>query len=373
MKTQKLYLLRRFTSRIFVHSLLLLGILICAWPPAPASAGGTTWDYILSMHSCDRRLNCSTTIANHVIHFSHSGDGVTWSPIPDFPSFSGSVADSAVKDGKLYVYYFVEGPPGAMLKVIDIATGEVERTQSFDIRYPNGSSVAYVDPSLVVDPDTGRFVVFYIEHLTPGGCSSYPCTLNVRSASEVEGSDSRIFRQDAGARASFTIPSGLYTDPDVFAGPTGYRMLVSNGQNVYALESDDLRGSYTGISGLTDAHLTASGGVPSGHYDATTGNYWVYVNDSSNPSGILVAVTPTLGSELQAEDFSTVVNYSIFGSPLDVNYDVSSPGFVVNERLAVTGYSATPALGGVLALILGAALLMLSRTGSRRRHRSVGH
>ena len=81
----------------------------------------------------------------------------------------------------------------------------------------------YVDPSLIVD-DEGRIVLFFMHGLRgadPAQClpGESSCVKYFGSATEVDGSDGKLFKLDDGYRTSITVGVGGHlgaSDPDIF-------------------------------------------------------------------------------------------------------------------------------------------------------------
>ncbi len=97
--------------------------------------------------------------------------------------------------------------------------------------------------------------------------------------------------------------------------------------------SSELRGEHTRLDTLPQGFLTySSGGVPTGYYDAASGQYWTYAHYSPNlrtPSVIRLARHASLNRQLSQSDFTTVISGESIG--LGATYLVDSPSFTVNQ------------------------------------------
>ena len=157
------------------------------------------------------------------------------------------------------------------------------------------------------------------------------CTKSMMSATEVKGSNGGAFVVDPGVRVSIQISSPeTASDPAIFATPSGYALLVSQGQSTLAFSSSKLQGNYTAIQGLSSGLLAqqGTGGVPSGFYNPSSSQYFIYVTSGSNPSSpdvIKLATVSNLNSTISSSAFSTILSGCNIPS-LGCNYTVESPG-----------------------------------------------
>lgn len=277
--------------------------------------------YLLAFHGCDTSTtNCSSP-QNHSTYLAYSDDGASWTPLPNFTSFSGSVPDVIKRGDKLYVYN-----PGKVRRyTISPQTWETSST-SITMTKSDGSTENFVDPSPYLDTSTNKIILFYLSSTGVSGDPAQCTTCPMRSATEVDGSGGTQFVVDSGDR--ILVANG--TDPDIFYDGSRYILYISLGARVYVATSATLQGTYTLVSTLPGGLLTTAGGVPAGHYDSSTQKYWTYVHDTSNPSVIKRAVHSDFSTSLSSSDFSTVVSGSTF-TGLGPSYSVQSPGFVVNQ------------------------------------------
>lgn len=291
--------------------------------------------YLMSFHTCSLATTDCSNPSNHFTYIVQSNDGANWTLLPGFSTTQGSVPDLVRRGSRLYVY-----TPGKVARY-NMETNLWEAATSVSIQHADGSKENFVDPSPIFD-DNGYIVLFYLASSASGdpakcAANETSCIKVFRSATEVPGSDGTQFTVDSGNRAEITVDATssriAASDPDIFAGPTGYVLYISRGQGVQALSSPTLKGNYTNIAGLNNGLLTeSSGGIPAGHYDPATARFWTYVTTTQTSGTQVVrrAVTTSLGSAIAESSFSTVVaGAAVAGMP--VTPVVASPGFVVNE------------------------------------------
>lgn len=200
----------------------------------------------------------------------------------------------------------------------------------------DGATELFVDPSPILD-DNEKIVLFYIVGQIGGDSarclsSQTSCVKLFRSATEVQDSDGAAFVIDEGNRAEIAITStSTASDPDIFKGPAGFVLYISRGPSVQVLSSDNLRGSYANVPGLPDGIMArGSGGIPSGHYEVSTSQYWTYVHaPQGNTPVIRRAVHRSVISPISDAQFSTIITGCDF-TGLGCSYRVESPGFAVN-------------------------------------------
>lgn len=286
-----------------------------------------TKKYIMSFHTCD---SLCTGWEDHMVQLAESDDGSTWSLVPNFVPYNGSVPDVVIRGSKLYVYN-----PG-FVKRYDNNNGTWDAaTTQINITDSAGATVKFVDPSAFVD-SSGAIVLFFLNSTNvpmgqdPAGCQTYPCTKYFDSAIEVPGTDGTEFVKQPGHRYVLTLQSGTASDPDIFFDGNKYYLYISQGSSIYACESNILQGYYTPIASLPGAILTSMGGIPCGYFDDISGNYWTYVH--ANVSGNTV-IKQAVSSDLNAQltNFNTVISGPVIGEP--TNTKCESPGICYNEFL----------------------------------------
>lgn len=292
-----------------------------------------TKKYIMAFHTCD---NGCYGYQDHMVHLAESDDGTSWTEVPNFTPYTGSVPDVIVRGDKLYVYN-----PGKVLRYDNLSSTWDVSTTPVTIEDSLNNTINYVDPSAYID-SSGNIVLFFLNSTglvgqDPAGCQTYPCIKYFDSAVEVAGSDGTEFVIQNGHRTELTLANSPLTasDPDIYFDGTKYIMYVSQGSNTLAYESSSLHGTYTAFPNLSNATLTSEGGIPCGHYDAATGKYWTYVH--ANVSGETVikqAIHNDFNSQLNSGNFSTVISGPILGYPSDTKTE--SPGFCENTFLTST-------------------------------------
>ena len=281
--------------------------------------------YLMAYHACERS-SCSNP-RNHSVYLAESDDGRSWTGVPGWTPYAGSVPDIVRRDNTLYIY-----TASSFVTRYNLETGTLDRVSLTVNGYPNGTG-GFVDPSLVVD-DQNRLVMFmmYAEGTAgdPASCGSgvSSCTKQFLSATEVAGSNGTQFTVDSGTRATVTVTSGSSaSDPDIFVDGSTFVMYISHGASFSVWTSSELRGTYTRSTVLSNGLLSNQrGGVPAGHYDRTTGEYWTYVHiGESGRSVIRRALHRSLTEPISDAGWTTVLTAASMG--LSATMSVESPGF----------------------------------------------
>lgn len=309
--------------------------LVTVLTAAPAVAQiAPTQPYLMAFHGCDGTL-CRDP-RNHVVYLAESVDGASWTMVPGWTTFFGSVPDVIQRGRTLYVY-----TANSMVARFDLDAGTVDRVPVRVTGLPSGVSSDWVDPSMFVD-DAGQLVLFLmyapLGSGDPARCASgvTSCTKQFFSATEVAGSNGTQFTLDPGDRATVTIPStgsqAAASDPDVFFDGTQYVMYISHGSSTSVWTSTALRGTYTRSTTLPSGMLSSNrGGVPAGHFDVATSRYWTYVHaGQAGTSVIRRAVHANLTQALVDASFTTVMTGQ--GMGLGASISVESPSFAVLTR-----------------------------------------
>lgn len=288
--------------------------------------------YFLAFHACDRSAkDCVTTNTNHSIYLAYSDDGVSWSPLPNYTPFQGSVPDVVKRGDTLYIYT----PDPDKVTRYSISTGTTD-SKLFTITKSDGSKDDLGDVSAYLDPSTNKIVIFYKSTATiaPGQDPALCTTCPFRSATEVEGSDGTAFLMDNGDRVSDQL-----SDEDLFYD--GSKYILYFGKNAQApgeksktfvYTSTTLGGTYTTINTLTGGVLTESGSAPAGYFDMATGKYWTYITvlSPNAPAVIKRAIHSDFSKQLTDADFTTVISGDTYPG-LGSSYTVEGPGFAENK------------------------------------------
>lgn len=316
---------------LFFSFMFCAGLFILNGPAATAATLDAK--YLMAFHACNTTASTCSNPQNHKVYIAQSEDGISWSLLSGHTPYSGSVPDLIRRGNTLYVY-----TPGMVRRyLIDTATWKDSVPVPVSLKLSSGESEEFVDPSPILD-DNGSIVLFYLVGLKggdPARCQSgqTSCTKTFRSATEVSGADGASFIVDTGNRVEITIASsGSASDPDIFKGPGGFIMYVARDGGVQALSSNDLRGSYQNITGLSSGMLVAAGlgSVPAGHYNDKAEEYWTYLHRSQGSTASISRVVHSrIDTALSASSFSTVISGSSF-SGLGSSYTVESPGFERN-------------------------------------------
>ncbi|MBF0558226.1 MAG: hypothetical protein HQL08_05555 [Nitrospirae bacterium] len=299
------------------------------------SEGALPGNYLMAFHACDKSAyDCSQT-TNHKIYLAYSEDGLTWTLVPNFTPFQGSVPDIVIRGNTLYFYT----PDPDKVTKYNISSGTTT-SSLISMTLSDGSTDNLGDVSAYLDPTTNRISIFYLS------TSNYPSnqdpqlctTCTIRSATEVVGSDGVQFTVDDGDRVS-----SHFSDNNIFSDGTQYLLYFGQNANVTGSKSETLvyasptyKGTYTRLSSLTSGILTQSGSVPSGYYDKNTGKYWTYITvlSPSSPAVIKRAVHADFSRQLTDSDFTTVMSGTIAG--LGSNYTTESPDVILNTSSSIS-------------------------------------
>lgn len=311
---------------------MIAAAFLLAARPAPAAAAQVplTDKYIMAFLACNTATSDCSNPQNHETYLAESNDSVSWSSVSGFRPYPGSVPDVTRRGNTVYLYN-----PGTLVR-FHLDTGIEDAPISVGLRFSNGTSATFVDPSLFLDA-SGTLHLFYLPGISgqdPAQCAvgQSTCTKHIMSATEVAGSDGNSFLTDSGTRVDFSISGCCFSDPAVFQGPNAYYLYVSEGQSVLAFESTSLTGRYSPVQGLSGGTLVPQGvgGVPAGYYDSSSGMYWTFVSQGSTTAVIARASTSSISSPIRAASFSTVLSGCNLPQ-LGCSYLVASPGFHANS------------------------------------------
>lgn len=297
-----------------------------------------TQKYIMSFHSCD--VSQCNGPQDHTVQLAESDNGSSWTLVPNFPTYQGSVPDVIIRNNKLYLY-----TPGVVKRYnYDTDTWD-SQTTSVSIKDSANNNVNFVDPSAFVD-SSGNLILIFMNSTgfsgDPAQCNPYPCTKYFDSATEVSGSDGTQFVKESGHRFSITLSSGTASDPDIYFDGSNYILYISKGSSTYAYYSPSLHGSYQSLPNLSSGLLTNNGGIPCGYYDTISQKYWTYVHASSgNTTEIKQCIHSDFNTSIS--NFTTIISGSLTG--LGSNFKTESPGFTENTFSTTTSlnkiYSST--------------------------------
>lgn len=291
--------------------------------------------YLMSFSSCDTAVLDCHLPQNHEVFLAESENGLTWSLVSEWESYPGSVPDVIRRGDKLYVYdrqYLTKYD--LVLSTQDPHTpGSMGEDRSKRVTVEGLDDAGYVDPSLIVD-DEGRIVLFFMHGLRgadPAQClpGESSCVKYFGSATEVDGSDGKLFKLDDGYRTSITVGVGGHlgaSDPDIFFDGNQYVLYISHGTAISVWTSRSLKGNYSHVGDLS----VTEGGVPSGYYHQNTGKYWTFSHITQDGVTIIRRANHTeLTKNLSEQKWVNVVSAPVLG--LSPSMDTGSPGFAVND------------------------------------------
>ena len=291
--------------------------------------------YLMSFSSCDTAVLDCHLPQNHEVFLAESENGLTWSLVSEWESYPGSVPDVIRRGDKLYVYdrqYLTKYD--LVLSTQDPHTpGSMGEDRSKRVTVEGLDDAGYVDPSLIVD-DEGRIVLFFMHGLRgadPAQClpGESSCVKYFGSATEVDGSDGKLFKLDDGYRTSITVGVGGHlgaSDPDIFFDGNQYVLYISHGTAISVWTSRSLKGNYSHVGDLS----VTEGGVPSGYYHQNTGKYWTFSHITQDGVTIIRRANHTeLTKNLSEQKWVNVVSAPVLG--LASSMDTGSPGFAVND------------------------------------------
>ena len=307
--------------------------------PVPAESKVVTERYLMAFHACDESTVDCNNPSNHQAYVAQSDDGASWSILAGWEAYPGSVPDVIRRGNTLYIY------AGPNVTRYDLSTDTLEPHKTgpnpFDpakeVRI-QGLSHGVYDYSATIDGQD-RLVLFF-HYLVPkapagkqpGYCppDEAPCAQHFISATEVAGSDGKVFTLDEGDRLVVTVGNGgqeqSASDQDVFFNGEEWVMYISQGQNTSAWTAPELRGSYSKVGVISDNQ----GGVPAGHFDSKTGQYWTYTFMKIGGMGVIRrAAHSQLSQPIPAGEWSEVITPQFTG--LSPSHHFEAPGFAVNE------------------------------------------
>lgn len=279
----------------------------------------TAYDYMMAFHACD--TDCTSPV-NHSVYLAGSNDGLEWTLLEGFETYTGSVPEIHYVGGALYIY-----TPGEVRQYDDCL--DLVAETDVDLESDEDSS-GFVDPSVIeVDGETRLFYLPGVLDADPAGCLVYPCTKEIHSATLVDDTYA-TFEQVDGERVSISLDSGTASDPDIVALDDGsFLLYVSSGQSVLVYEGSSLDGTFTSPDGSTTRSISnGSGGVPAG-IQAADGNVWLFVTgqNSSNVEIIRRAVSADGLTAIDDAAFETVVDFNI-SLDFSSTTNVSSPSLI---------------------------------------------
>ncbi len=324
--------MNKHTSHILLVSIILaLTLVLIPSDILASSQRNVTKNYLMVFHACDTTggADCHDP-RNHQVYLAQSDDGAEWDLAPGWEPFPGSVPDVIRRGDTLYIY-----TPDQLVRY-HLEDSSIEPPVKVKI---SGLDNGFVDPSLTLDED-GHLVLFFLygqPGMDPAGCAAdeESCLRQIGSATEVDGSDGEQFTLDEGQRVAMTIKSSSqvksFSDPDIFFDGDQYVLYISHGAWVSVWVSKELHGDFVIEPSLPQSMLTmGEGGVPAGHFDPISEQYWTFVHtDQAGQTIIRRATHANFQQNLSDYSFKTVLTGE--NVRLGKNYSVASPGFAVNE------------------------------------------
>lgn len=291
-----------------LYSILVIAALVV--PASPAVAIAPDQKYLMAFHSCSV-ADCMNP-RNHVVQLAQSNDGVTWTLVPGWTSYAGSVPDVIRRGDVLYVY------STSGLRRMNVATGAVSPDLKVKL---SGAKSGFVDPSLTQLPD-GRLLLFFLpgqQGMDPAGCGSEAsCVREIYSAVEVADSAGTEFIVNPKPLVSATLTGQTtFSDPDIFWNGSQWVLYVSRGPSIDAYTSNSLDGPFT----LSERVSQNIGGVGAGI--VIDGRVVTYVNKGDD---IGRATSATGAASISS--FTPTLTPSIVGSGTTL---VGSPGPALNS------------------------------------------
>ncbi len=284
--------------------------------------------YLMAFHGCSGSggINCNDP-HNHKVFLAQSNDGKSFSLVPGWQPYQGSVPTVFRRGNTIFIYN-----AWSDLRKIDMNSGIVHDAgvAKLTSNFSGPEQGGYVDPSIAQASD-GRFVLFYLPSQLggdPAGCGSQPsCVREIHYAIEVAGSGGTRFDPVGIATSKNLTPPNTFSDPDIFYNGTKWVLLVSEGPSTEVFTSDTLQSSYIS-AGIIARN---SGGVPAGFHDKASGENWIYTTQNIDMSGSSVIRRSISSTGIEAlTAFETVIDSNIY-SALKLT-TVASPSLAINDN-----------------------------------------
>lgn len=283
-------------------------------------------EFLLAFHGCDTALqNCSNP-QNHKVYVAESEDESSWSLLPNWEAFSGSVPDIIVRDNILYIF---NATSGGTVSQYDLQKQRLVSTQRIAINGVEG----FVDPAPILDED-GNIVLFFLycreDNVSvhcfgpdPSSTLDSEPQRYIGSAVEVPGSEGTEFTLSQGDR----LVTDNGTDPDIFYDGSRYVLYVSFGPSFAVYTSSSLHGSYDLPKEADNVLFTRAGGVPSGYFDDALGLYHSFIHATEGSISVLkVATHEDFSSQLGSNKWQTLLSGQDVG--LSKTTSIESPGIL---------------------------------------------
>jgi hypothetical protein len=307
-------------------------------PSAAAHSGfavtPTSDPYLMAFHTCALGIGaqCGNPM-NHLIRLGSSPDGRSWTQLPGWQPYAGSVPDVFRRGDTAYVI-------GAGLSRVNMLTGQVTAS-SFNVKNAQGADAMPRDASFAGQLPDGRLVLVYVPSMQSIDPSSP--TRSILLATEDKGSDGASFTYvgDAISIVTASLPAtGDATDPDIYWNGNRWVLLVSLGGNTIAYTSANLLGPYEANTQTVVSR--DNGGVPSAVLSTDNTTVFTYINTGGRDNASIRLGTSVAPPSL-ISSWSVVIPASQFGTASAESPGVSlnSTGITCGAGCAATQASAT--------------------------------
>ena len=288
-------------------------------PEAAAHTGFTvtpTSDpYLMAFHTCALGADC-TNPSNHLVRLGSSPDGRSWTQLPGWQPYAGSVPDVFRRGNTAYVI-------GAGLSRVNMTTGQVTASR-FSVKNAQGGNAMPRDASFAGQLPDGRLVLVYVPSMQAIDPSSPTRTILLATEDKDSDGASFTYSGDAIVISTASLPvRGDATDPDIYWDGSRWVLLVSLGGNTVAYSSANLLGPYE-ASTLTVVSQN-NGGVPSAVLSTDNSTVFTYVN-AGDRDNVSIRLGTSVAPPSLISSWSVVIPASQFGTA-----SAESPGVSLNS------------------------------------------
>ena len=288
-------------------------------PEAAAHTGFTvtpTSDpYLMAFHTCALGADC-TNPSNHLVRLGSSPDGRSWTQLPGWQPYAGSVPDVFRRGNTAPV-------SGAGHPRVHMPTGQVTASR-FSVKNAQGGNAMPRDGSFAGQLPDGRLVLVYVPSMQAIDPSSPTRTILLAIEDKDSDGASFTYSGDAIVISTASLPvRGDATDPDIYWDGSRWVLLVSLGGNAIAYTSANLLGPYE-ASTLTMVSRD-SGGVPSAVLSTDNSTVFTYVN-AGERDNVSIRLGTSVAPPSLISSWSVVIPASQFGTA-----SAESPGVSLNS------------------------------------------
>ena len=308
-------------------------------PEAAAHTGfsvtPTSDPYLIAFHTCALGADC-TNPSNHLVRLGSSPDGRSWTQLPGWQPYAGSVPDVFRRGNTAYVI-------GAGLSRVNMTTGQVTASR-FSVKNAQGGNAMPRDASFAGQLPDGRLVLVYVPSMQAIDPNSPTRTILLATEDKDSDGASFTYSGDAIVISTASLPvRGDATDPDIYWDGSRWVLLVSLGGNAIAYTSANLLGPYE-ASTLTMVSRD-SGGVPSAVLSTDNSTVFTYVN-AGERDNVSIRLGTSVAPPSLISSWSVVIPASQFGTASAESPGVSlnSVGITCGAGCATAAASATAAV-----------------------------